>query len=173
MGLRKWNDEKIGLLKKYWYSKTNTEIAAILGVKSITVSKKARSIGLYDKRKMSRDKNGIWHKPDYVPKSKEVKEYRPRYDAIKEIRGRQITEKLEYIKKSFKVGEVLNLIDYESGNPAYESFREHLTPKKKHGKVICITNSQVAVKRENYTECFKYVDMLSGRTIVEGLNVCQ
>ncbi|MEY8001559.1 hypothetical protein AB8U03_15425 [Clostridium sp. Mt-5] len=172
MGLRKWDNKKITKLKKYWLLRTNAEIGKILGMSAIAVSKKACSLGLPDKRKMSRNLDGVWYNPDYTLDSKN-EEYGPRLDTIKEIKGRLATEKLKTIKKNFKLGDVLKLIDHEApGNSSNRNNMERSIPVKKHGKVIGITNYQVVVQRKNYPECFKFVDILSGKTIVEGLNVC-
>lgn len=93
---------------------------------------------------------------------------------MKETQGRKVTANLKEIKKNFKLGDVLKLTDYESTGSAYSRRNmERSIPVKKHGEVVGITGCQFIMQRENYKECFKFVDILSGKTVVEGLNVCQ
>ena len=173
MVAKKWNDEKIGLMEKYWYSKTTLEIAKILGMSRVTVSKKASKIGLEDKRKMSRGADGIYRKPKCISNPKEIEQYGPRYDTIKEMEGRRKTSMLKQVRKSFKKGDKIKLINYESDNSSTLKYgKRYLTPRNKSGEITDITNCLIVVRRKHYNECFRFADILSGRTVVEGLNVC-
>jgi hypothetical protein len=174
MSLRRWDEKKIAKLKKYWLIKTNTEIGNMLGISAVSVGKKARDIGLADKRKMHRGTDGAWHNPKYTPEPGEIEQYGPRYDTIKEIEGRRKTAMLKHVKKNFKKGDKIKLINYESDNSATLKYgKRYLTPKKKSGEITDITNCLIVVRRKHYNECFRFADILSGRTVVEGLNVCQ
>ena len=177
MGLRRWDKKKIAKLRKYWLCKTNTEIGEMLGISSQAVSKKGHGLGLPDKRKMSRDASGVWKDVEYEKGNgilAEIEHYGSGLNTIKEAQGREATANIQKIKNNFKLGDALELMDYESAGSTY-SMRdmERSIPIKKCGEIVGITDCQLVVQREKYKECFKFVDILSGKTVVEGLNVCQ
>jgi hypothetical protein len=161
MPVKLWTQSKIEYFKANYYTKTNVQMSAILGVSYNSLRYKARALGMADKRKLGLSK-GI-PKGKYTRKAipNEVMNYGPSPDTRLEAEGRKNIFNIQDIKDNLCKGKKIKLLcrkTGKAGRPVIRHFK---------GKVLDKTDFFIVVKGKNYTECFKYSDILIGKTILE------
>jgi len=157
----RWTQSQIEYFKANYYTKTNVQMSAILGVSYSSLRCKARELGMADKRKLGLSKGIPKGKYTRKTSSKEVLNYGPSPDTMLEAKGRKNILSIQDIKNRLQRGKKIKLQCREIGKvgrPVIRHFR---------GKLLDKTDFFLVVKGKNYTECFKYSDILIGKTILE------
>lgn len=139
-----WTADKVEILKKYRQDKTDKELASILGTTRNGVRLKAKRLGLAN----------VAHRKV----AKEIQFYGPGPQTIKEVQGRNCTNKIQNIKNSMPLNKKLKIQQYMSKKVGY---------KPKRGRIVGITDHFIILQTKNYRECFKFSDFLSKTAILE------
>ena len=138
-----WTQEMEDTMKKKYHKVKNKQLARELGIAQSTLLVKADKLGLKKRKYTIGNK-----KPSFGP----VPEHKL------EVFGRKKMFELEGLRNKIEINKRLKIQDYINQSVGYI---------KKYGRVIGKTNNFIVIKCKNYTECFKYSDILIGKTILE------
>lgn len=135
-----------------WEDMTNVEMAKKLGVHKETIARRGEKLGLINKKSVA---SGNYKRSGI---SEQIEKYIDSAETVQESEGRKKTLELLQLKEMLNINNNLKL--------KVKGDTEKIATRVIDGTVVQKNDSFIAVKLENYTECFKYTDFYTGKAVI-------